>query len=211
MTELAIESTASDRVDVGDGISIPSAWDVVVTGEPGVPGTVRLRAEFDPVHRRAVAATVRVDRDGEGDEVTAQVLREVRVQWVVAASAWQLVTVARNGGDPEPLAAYLAKVRAMTDRTATEARDEAILLYRIASVVNLAPLKLIADTLQVSVSTATRMMAKARQDGLATDLITRETYNRMQEEQMRRSGPNRRHDSGPYRPPGGPSGPSLGL
>ncbi|MCH6230161.1 hypothetical protein MK786_05360 [Microbacterium sp. CFH 31415] len=75
-------------------------------------------------------------------------------------------------------------------------------LYRIATTVNIAPLKLVSDQLGVSVSTATRMMARAREAGLAEDLITRETYNRMHadEEQQTR----------PHQLPGSPSGPSLG-
>jgi hypothetical protein len=68
--------------------------------------------------------------------------------------------------------------------------------------VNIAPLKLVADELGVSVSTATRMMARARGAGLAEDLITRETYNRMRADEDERSRP--------HQPPAGPSGLSLG-
>ena len=216
MTELVVESIAPERVEVGDGISIPTAWDVIVTGEPGVPGAIRLHGEYDDALRRAVAATVRVDRVGEGDEVTAQVLRNIdhdgqldaRVQWLVAASAFRIVTVAREGGEFQPLSSYLADVRAHSDRTPTEARDQAIVLYRIASTINLAPLKFVSDYLNVSVSTATRMMARARQQGLAADLITRETYNRMQQDEQRRmTGPHRVPGSSPSRS----SGPSMGM
>lgn len=210
MTELVVESIAPERVDVGDGISIPIWWDAVVTGEPGVPGTIRLRGEFDPALRRAVASTVRIDRFGEGDEVTAQVMREMRVQWVVAVSAMRVVTVARDAGEPEGLASFLAKVRDQTERTPTEARDEAIVLYRIASTVNLAPLKFVAQYLDVSVSTATRMMARARQQGLAADLITRETYNRMQGEERRMTGPYQTPGISPTHSPHR-SGPSIGM
>jgi hypothetical protein len=45
------------------------------------------------------------------------------------------------------------------------------------------------------------MMAKARQQGLATDLITRETHNRMQDEHQRMSAPHQV----PEAPPTGPS------
>ncbi|HCU79183.1 MAG TPA: hypothetical protein DGU37_11925, partial [Microbacterium sp.] len=79
--------------------------------------------------------------------------------------------------------------------------------YRIASTINLAPLKFVSDYLNVSVSTATRMMARARQQGLAADLITRETYNRMQQDEQRRmTGPHRVPGSSPSR-----SGPSIGM
>lgn len=202
MTELSLESVAEERVDVGDGISIAASWDAVVTGEPGIAGAVRIHVRYDAQLRRAVAATVRVDRDGEGDEVTALTLREVRVQAAVASSAMHLVTVARDGHEAIPLADYLDDVQERGERTTEEAITEAVVLYRIASTVSLPPLKFLAGELDISVSTATRMMAKARQQGLATDLITRETYNRMREEQLQMSAP--------YQPPGAsPGGPSL--
>lgn len=202
MTELSLESIADERVHVGDGISIATSWDAVVTGEPGIAGAVRINARYDSQLRRAVATTVRVDRDGEGDEVTALTLREVRVQAVVAASALRLVTVSRDG-EAIPLAAYLSEVQATVERTTADAIAEAVVLYRIASTVSFPPLKFVADNLDVSVSTATRMMARARQQGLASDLITRETYNRMREEQLQMMAP--------HRPPGAsPTGPSLG-
>lgn len=202
MTELHLESIDAERVDVGDGISIAAGWDAVVTGEAGIAGVLRIAVRYDPELRRAVAASVRVDRSDEGDEVTALTLREVRVQAVVAASAMRVVSVSRDGADAKSLADYRADVRAARERTTAEAIAEAVVLYRIASTVSLPPLKFVADELEVSVSTATRMMAKARQQGFATDLITRETYNRMQDEQQRMSAPHQ---------PGGQSmGPVIG-
>ncbi|GAB2853232.1 hypothetical protein ACFQ0P_15815 [Microbacterium insulae] len=190
MTELHLESIAAERVDVGDGISIAAGWDAVVMGEASIPGAVRIAVRYDRDLRRVVAASVRVDRSDEGDEVTALTLRAVRVQAVVAASAMRLVTVARDGADAKSLDDYRADIHAAEERTTAEAITEAVVLYRIAFTVSLPPLRFVADELEVSVSTATRMMAKARQQGLATDLITRETYNRMQEEQNRMSAPH---------------------
>ncbi|BDV31247.1 hypothetical protein Microterr_19070 [Microbacterium terricola] len=177
--DVDVEVTASERIDVGDGVSIPKAWDAVATGEPNVAGAIRLRVVFDEQLRRTVAASIRLDRVGEGDEVTAAALREVRVQYVVALSSMRVVTVAREGGTPQRLSDYLADVKSRTDRTYEETVREAVRLYRIATTVNLAPLKLVSEQLGVSVSTATRMMARAREAGLAEDLIPRETYNRM--------------------------------
>jgi transposase len=96
----------------------------------------------------------------------------------------------------------LADVKARTDRSYEETVREAVTLYRIAATVNLAPLKLVSEHLGVSVSTATRMMARAREAGLAVDLITRETYNRLRTEDEDRARP--------HQVPGSPSGPSIG-
>ncbi|HWK78204.1 hypothetical protein [Microbacterium sp.] len=203
MSDVAVEVTDSERLDVGDGVSIPKAWDVVATGEANVAGAIRLHVVFDEQLRRTVAASVRVDRAEEGAEVTAAALRDVRVQYLVAVSSMRVVEVTREQGKTEPLGQYLAEVRSRTDRSYEETVREAVTLYRIAATVNLAPLKLVSEQLGVSVSTATRMMARAREAGLAVDLITREPHSRMRvadEEQAR-----------PHQVPGAPSGPSIDL
>lgn len=203
MSDVSVELTDSDRIDVGDGVSIPKAWDVIAMGEANVAGAIRLHVVFDEQLRRTVAASVRVDRAGEGVEVTAAALRDVRVQYLVALSSMRVVEVAREQGETEPLNQYLAEMRSRTDRTDEETVREAVALYRIAATVNLAPLKLVSEQLGVSVSTATRMMARAREAGLAVDLITRETHNRMRGEEEDRARP--------HQVPGSSSGPSIGL
>lgn len=202
MSDVEIEVIDGERIDVGDGVSIPTAWDAVVTGEPNVAGVIRLHVVFDKQLRRTAAASVRLDRAGEGDEATAAALREVRVQYLVANSSMRVVTVTRESGKAESLSQYLTEVRSRTDRTYEETVREAVRLYRIATTVNLAPLKLVSEQLSVSVSTATRMMARARESGLADDLIARETYNRMRadEEEL----------THPHLGPPSPSGPSIG-
>ena len=158
---------------------------------------------YDTVLKRAVAASVRVRRSGEGEEITTPALREVRVQWALQLSAIRMVMVARGGAEPEWLPEYLEGVKARTDRTYDETVREAVTLYRIAATVNLAPLKLVSDQLGVSVSTATRMMARAREAGLGVDLITRETYNRIRADEDRMSAP--------HQVPGGQRGPRSGA
>lgn len=204
MSEFLVEAVDSERVHVGDGVRIPSSWDAVATGEPDNLGSIRVRVVYDQLLRRSVAASVQVDRSGDGEEVTAASLRDVSVLQIVQRSALRVVTVQRDEGEPMWLSGYLADVRARaSDREFGETVLEAVRLYRIATTVNIAPLKLVADELGVSVSTATRMMARARGAGLAEDLITRETYNRM------RAGED--EQSRPHQAPTHPSGPSIGL
>lgn len=203
MSGVDVEATDSERIDVGDGVSIPKAWDAVATGEPNVAGAIRLHVVFDEQLRRTAASSVSLDRVGEGHEVTAAALRDLRVQYLVAVSSMRVVTVTRDGGEPERLTEYLEGMKSRADRTYGETVREAVTLYRIATTVNLAPLKLVSEQLGVSVSTATRMMARAREAGLAADLIARETYNRMRadEDELTR----------PHTGPNSPMGPSIGL
>lgn len=203
MSDLVVEDVDPERILVGDGVRMPTRWDAVVTSEPNSVGAIRVRAVYDQQLRRSVAASIRVDRLGEGDEVTAASLRDVSVLQIVQRSALRVVTVERDDGEPLTLTEYLAEVRARaSDREFGETVLEAVRLYRIATTVNIAPLKLVSDQLGVSVSTATRMMARARGAGLAEDLITRETYNRMRAEEEERTRP--------HQTPGHPSGPSIG-
>lgn len=202
MSDLVIEVTDDERFDVGDGVSIPKAWDAVATGEPNVAGAIHLHVVFDEQLRRTAAASVRLDRTGEGGEVTAAALRDLRVQYLVVLSSMRVVTVTRGEGKPESFSEYIADIKSRQDRSYEETVREAVTLYRLAATVNLAPLKLVSEQLGVSVSTATRMMARAREAGLAEDLITRETYNRMRADDETRSGP--------HQAPGASSGPSLG-
>lgn len=203
MSGIQVEVTDSQRIDVGDGVSIPKAWDIAATGEPDVAGTIHLHVAFDHQLRRAAATSVRLDRPEEGEEVTAAALRDIRVQYLVAVSSMRVITVARDGDESERLGGdYLADVKARTDRSYEDTVREAVTIYRLASTANLAPLKLVSEHLGVSVSTATRMMARAREAGLAEDLITRDTYNRMRADE--------RKQTGPHQFPGSSSGPSIG-
>jgi hypothetical protein len=204
VSELTVDDVDPERIHVGDGVRIPAGWRATGTGELGTGGSIHVRAVYDQQLRRSVAASVRVDRVGEGDEVTAASLRDVSVLQIVQRSALRVVTVQRGAMEPRSLSEYLADVRAhASGRDLGETVLEAVRLYRIATTVNIAPLKLVSDQLGVSVSTATRMMARAREAGLAEDLVTRETYNRMREDEVRRTRPHRSY--------GSPSGPSIGL
>lgn len=204
MSELVVEEVDPERIHVGDGVHVPTRWEAVATGEPSKVGAIRVRVVYDQQLRRSVAASIRVDRTGEGEEVTAASLRDVSVLQIVQRSALRVVTVQRGSGEPLSVTEYLADARAhASDREFDATVLEAVRMYRIATTVNIAPLKLVSDVLGVSVSTATRMMARARGAGLAEDLITRETYNRMRADEEERSRP---HQS-----PGYPSGPSMGL
>ncbi|WP_417374514.1 hypothetical protein [Glutamicibacter protophormiae] len=203
MSQVHIENIDVVRIDVGGGVSIPKSWDAVAAGEPNVPGAIRVHVVFDERLRRTAAASVRLDRAGEGDEVTSAALREVRVQYVVQHSSVRLVGVTRRDGKPMSLRNYLDELKSRSERTDQETLLEAVTLYRVAATVNLAPLKLVSDQLGVSVSTATRWMARARDAGLADDLITRETYNRI------RAGEDQQ--AAPIASRSNPSGPAIGI
>ncbi len=169
MVRLENVDVSDQRVPVGNGVSVPASWTVVLRGEPGVPGAIRVHVAYEPRLNRTVATEVSVlrDEDGDGDEVTSLTLREVRVQYALQVSGLLLSTVLEPGHTVETGADYIRRMRERTDRDLTASVVDASTTYRLASTINLPPLKAVADNLGVSQSTATRLMTRARFEGLA--------------------------------------------
>ncbi|SBS70208.1 hypothetical protein MIPYR_10348 [uncultured Microbacterium sp.] len=204
MPALSLQDVDAEIVDAGDGVRVPKAWVAVATGIPGVPGGVSARVVYDPTLRRAVAEWVRIDRTGPGEEVTTTLLRDVRVQAVVQWSTARVLRVQTDHGDSEGYGAYIARLRSETDRSEEENLHEAVRLYRIGSVINHGPLKLVSEELGVSVSTATRMMNRARVAGLVDEATSRDVVTDLREQQLREREAGL--GAGPHS-----SGPSIGI
>lgn len=193
MARLETTDVSAKRVDVGNDVSIPSSWTAIVYDEPDIPGSIRVRVEFDERLGRSAAVAVTVERGGEGEEVTSLTLREVKVQSVLQWSGLRVSTVSVTGGQPVSGGTYLRLMQDVTERTAGESIYDAATIYRLAVAVNLPPLKSVAGSLGVSQSTATRLMNRARMDGLAPGIRLPEA-----------------DATGPYVGPADPSGPSIG-
>lgn len=203
MPELSIELIDDEIFDAGDGIHLPRSWVAVVTGVPDIPGAVRAHLVYDPTLRRAAAESIRVDRSGQGDEVTTTLLRDLRVQAIVRWAAASVVRIDGDLSEPETYGQYLTRLRADESRSEEQNLREAVRLYRLASVINDGPLKLVSEELGVSVSTATRMMNRARIAGLVDEATGREVLVQAREQQLREQS------TGPVVGPGS-SGPSIG-
>ncbi|CAI9393100.1 hypothetical protein [Microbacterium sp. T2.11-28] len=203
MPELSIESIDDEILDAGDGIHIPRSWVAVVTDIPDIPGAVRAHLVYDPTLRRAAAESIRVDRSGEGDEVTTTLLRDLRVQAIVKRAAARVVRIDSGLSEPETYGQYLTRLRADESRSDEQNLREAARLYRLATVINDGPLKLVSEQLGVSVSTATRMMNRARIAGLVDEATGRDVLRQTRQQQLREQL------TGPVAQPGS-SGPSIG-
>lgn len=167
MVEVQNIDVSDERVAVGNGVTVPASWTVVLRGESGVPGDIQVHVIYEPRLNRAAAAEVRVLREGDGDEVTSLTLREVRVQYALQASGLQVSTVSEPGHPTVSGSVYLRRMHDRTDRDLTASVVDASTTYRLAATINLPPLRAVADCLNVSQSTATRLMNRARIEGLA--------------------------------------------
>lgn len=209
MADVETYDISDERIDLGSGVTLPRTWHARVSGEQDVPGTITVRIEWDAALGRTAVAFAALERDGEGVDITSQALREVRTHWIMTRSALDVVTVdveTIEGGKSERLPAreFLGRELAKRERDASGALYDAISVYRVATALSYPPLKLISDTLRISQSTATRLMSRARDTGLAPDV-------RIQEPRRAPAVDPYNDPSRPHTGPAHPGGPSIGL
>lgn len=179
MADVETYDISDERIDLGSGVTLPRTWHARVSGEQNVPGMITVRVEWDAALGRTAVAFAALERDGEGVDITSQALREVRTHWIMTKSALDVVTVdvqTIEGGKGKriPAREFLGRKRANQERDASDALHDAIAVYRVAAALSYPPLKLVSDTLGISQSTATRLMSRARDDGLAPEVRIQE-------------------------------------
>lgn len=178
-----------------------------------MPGTITVRVEWDNALGRTAVVFSALEREEEGVDITSQVLREVRTYWIMTRSALDVVTVdvaSDDGGEQDRILVrdFLSRVRAHEEREPMESLHAAISVYRVATAISYPPLKLVADTLQISQSTATRLMSRARDSGLAPEVRIQEPRRAPAVDPY---NPGGSYDpTAPHHGPSQPGGPSMG-
>ena len=76
---------------VGPGETPDPDADLIVRQNEG--GTITVRVEWDAALGRTAVASAALEREGEGVDITSQMLREVRTHWIMTTSALDVVTV----------------------------------------------------------------------------------------------------------------------
>lgn len=162
---------------------------------------------------RTAVVFAALERETEGTDITSQVLREVRTHWIMTRSSLDVVTidVGTDDGDKVdrvPVREFLSRVRAHREREPMESLRAAIAVFRVATAISYPPLKLVAHTLQISQSTATRLMSRARDSGLAPEVRTQEPRRAPAVDPY---NPGRPLDpAAPHQGPAQSGGPSIG-
>lgn len=209
MAELQAYDISHERIDLGSGVSLPRSWYARVSGEQDVPGTITVRVEWDAALGRSAVAFAALEREGGGVDITSQVLREVRTHWIMTNSALDVVTVDVGESGHIGARAFLGRQLAREARDSTDSVLDAIAIYRVATALSYPPLKLVSDTLKISQSTATRIMSRARDSGLAPEVRIQEPRRAPAvDPYFPGSGPY--DPSRPYTGPSSPGGPSIG-
>lgn len=175
-----IQTTISPKPElwaVRPSIYVVPSWEATVLGSSDAFGDITISVVYDEVLGRFAVESVTVKRSGDGTEVTGTMLRDIRIQERVQHSALQQMWIPHTGTlrgarltvDGQRLytaATVLKSIAPMVGRATKSDAQNAVYIYDIAEVAYLPPLKTIADTLKVSQSTATRLMARARDLGL---------------------------------------------
>ncbi|WP_404433891.1 hypothetical protein LG299_05125 [Microbacterium lacus] len=208
MADVEAYDISDERIDLGSHITLPKSWRARVSGEQDVPGTITVRIEWDAALGRTAVVFAGVERDGEGVDITSQMLREVRTHWIMSKSAIEVVTVdvpGASGADRDRVSVreFLRRVIAEGEREPLENLYAATAVYRVATAISYPPLKLVADTLEVSQSTATRLMTRARDAGIAPEV-------RIQEPRRAPAVDPYNDPTRPHYGPSGTGGPSIG-
>lgn len=213
MADVEAYDFSDDRINLGSGVTLPKSWHARVSGEQGVPGTITVRVEWDKTLGRTAVVFAALERETEGVDITSQVLREVRTHWIMTKSALDVVTVDVGTEDGDkldriPVREFLSHVRAREEREPMESLHAAIAVYRVAMAISYPPLKLVSDTLQISQSTATRLMSRARDSGLAPEVRIQEPRRAPAVDPY---NPGQAFDpAAPHRGSAQPGGPSIG-
>lgn len=213
MADVEAYDFSDERIDLGSGVTLPRSWRARVSGEQDVPGTITVRVEWDDTLGRTAVSFAALEREAEGVDISSQVLREVRTHWIMTTSALDVVTVdvGTQDGDKSdriPVREFLSRVRAREEREPFESLTAAISVYRVATALSYPPLKLVADTLQISQSTATRLMSRARDSGLAPEVRIQEPRRAPAVDPYNSGRPN--DPTAPHQGPAQPGGPSIG-
>ena len=213
MADVEAYDISDERIDLGSRVTLPKSWHARVSGEQDVPGTITVRVEWDAALGRTAVVFAGLERESEGVDITSQVLREVRTHWIMTTSALDVVMVDVGGNDDSdgeriPVREFLSRMRAAGKREPSEALHDSIAIYRAATAISYPPLKLVADTLKISQSTATRLMTRARDAGLAPEVRIQEPRRAPAVDPY---NPGRPYDpAAPHAGPSGPGGPSIG-
>ncbi|WP_424937351.1 MULTISPECIES: hypothetical protein [Bacteria] len=127
-----------------------------------------LEIVYDASLGRFVAEAVKIERAGEGTEVTSRLIREVTVQEIIAEVALSEMTVLRDYDEEGVVrersgSDALGEIAPAAGREPRSVRYDARLINTLAKLGNWPPLVTIANRLSVSHSTAKRLIAKDRE------------------------------------------------
>lgn len=139
--------------------------DLRIGGELSEDADIEIRIEYDSALERYVAASVTVTRNSPGVEVTGRLLREARIQDAISSVALRHMIEVDHASDGESFVSgedALGMVKPMRGRPRFDASLDAGIVYNLAKLSNRAPLATVAELLEVSQSTATRLIAELR-------------------------------------------------
>lgn len=155
-----------ERIALPSGVYVERSARVEVDDHPEAGYTLSMEMEFDENLHRLVSRSVQV-LSPAGLEVTGTTLRAVRVQDLLQQAGLLVLTKLSEGDHgTEIKAGDILRGYAADAELHRKSPAAVATIYEVATVLNYPPLKTISELLLVSQSTATRLVAKARELGL---------------------------------------------
>lgn len=153
-------------------LSVVPRFTIQVRGEPDLAFDVRLTVVLDVEAKRFVVDEVTASKRHPGPEITGEMLRAVRVQDYMRKGFQGLVGVVAADGNlllrETEMVARTDRLQLPEDVTTLGTLRWVARVYRVAALRSEPPAKSVAERLGLNQRTATRWIARARQEGLLT-------------------------------------------
>ena len=167
MTRLVIADTSKERLPPGGQIEVSTSATVEIRDELSDGATYSIEVTFDRSLGRFVASSISVNRASEGTELTSRLIREIKVQDVIAEVALDHLVTVWKFDDDGPKArisgtALLESIEPAAGRDREHVAWEAYVISTLAWIANRPPIVTVAESLGISHSTAKRLMSAAR-------------------------------------------------
>lgn len=160
-----------DPINLSDRITVASEANVMMQDALSDGAGYDVTIAYDTKLERFVATSVQVTRARPGSEITSRLIRELKVQEIITDVALRDLTTFYTVDEEGPTgsmsgAEALALIQPAAGREPWVVREEAHLVHLLAKLGSWPPLVTVAERLQVSHSTAKRLVAAKRWDPL---------------------------------------------
>ncbi|MBT2474227.1 hypothetical protein J7E68_06455 [Microbacterium sp. ISL-103] len=152
---------------LSERIRITAPFHLDFTVDDGVE--LGLSLDLDRTLGRIVCRHFSMSQIMQGKEITGTEIRDVAIATLIRYGGDDMIKVRGTDGRWLPLSGAGRAFAPAEGRERAEVVADAAVIYAVSALTERAPLKLVADRLGVSQSTATRLVSSARLDGLLND------------------------------------------
>jgi hypothetical protein len=147
-----------------NGITVVPSGELHVLDDADTHADIHISVEYNKIVDRYIATRVTVERSKKLHEVAGSVLREIRVQEIIQEGTTQMVFSYWDPDKPRLAVDVIAEFEPPRGRTNSMDLERVAFVYRASRIMNIPPLKEVSRVFDVSHSTATRLVARIRDE-----------------------------------------------